>query len=846
MAAQVDDSVHQVDRIHEIAEAGPEETREFRIFGPPGTGKTTNLSRQIRRALERFGAESVLVTSFSRAAAAELAGRGLPISADRIGTLHSHCYHALGAPPIAEANVDEWNRENPHLAITPAKKQGRLDGEEAVEEDDQHKDGDLWLQELNRFRGMMIPAEWWPVNVRSFAARWQQYKHAHGLLDFTDLIETAWREISVAPGNPAVLFVDEAQDLNKLQLSLIRKWGEYCHYFILCGDEDQCQPPGTMVRTRTGDVPIEALEPGRHLLLAYSPHEGRIYGTKFQRFQFKRACRPYDWVMYTVRAGDKSTRCTPEHKFFVRWVRGEQLDRAHVVYLMQRGHRFRVGWCKLIRKDGVFHLGMRARNERAEAAWILKVFFDRTEASIYESYVAAKYGLPLACFEPINGASHYTAESLGRLFGMLQEDLPLRAAKCLLDHHRDPRFPIYTPKRAAAKRGGSTTFLTEAANLEAGLMAVPVVSEQNRVDWAPIHVETGQHHGLVYSLEVDKYHNYIADGIVAHNCIYGWTGASPEAMLEPDIPDDHKIILKQSYRVPRAVHTAANRLIRQVTRRQEKPYRPRPADGLSTYAAGAWRSPEYGILKAAIEHLERGQTVMFLASCSYMLRPVIQVLRKNGIPFHNPYRKANGFWNPLRIGRRGSAADRLLALLVAHPDFEEQHRPWTYGDLVLWTEWLCSKGILKRGMKDEIRRAAETKPVTIQTLDRVFEQGALEELLGCFDGDYRKLLDWWRRCLNASVAKRVEFPAEIAAARGPQGLLETPKVIVGTIHSVKGGEADVVFLFPDLSQAGDAAYQRFGPPRDAVIRTFYVGMTRARETLYIAEKASAMAASLTA
>jgi len=65
-------------------------TSEYRIFGPPGTGKTTNLSRQIRRAAERYGPESVLVTSFSRTAAAELAGRDLPISPDRIGTLHSH------------------------------------------------------------------------------------------------------------------------------------------------------------------------------------------------------------------------------------------------------------------------------------------------------------------------------------------------------------------------------------------------------------------------------------------------------------------------------------------------------------------------------------------------------------------------------------------------------------------------------------------------------------------------------------------------------------------------------------------------------------------------------------
>ena len=58
------------------------------------------------------------------------------------------------------------------------------------------------------------------------------------------------------------------------------------------------------------------------------------------------------------------------------------------------------------------------------------------------------------------------------------------------------------------------------------------------------------------------------------------------------------------------------------------------------------------------------------------------------------------------------------------------------------------------------------------------------------------------------------------------------------------GEADVVYLFPDLSQAGDAHYQRFGPPRDSVIRLFYVGATRARETLYICQRESALAISI--
>ena len=63
-------------------------------------------------------------------------------------------------------------------------------------------------------------------------------------------------------------------------------------------------------------------------------------------------------------------------------------------------------------------------------------------------------------------------------------------------------------------------------------------------------------------------------------------------------------------------------------------------------------------------------------------------------------------------------------------------------------------------------------------------------------------------------------------------------------NSVKGGQADVVYLFPDLSQAGDAQYRRDGPPRDSVIRQFYVGVTRTREKLYICGRENSMAISM--
>jgi ATP-dependent exoDNAse (exonuclease V) beta subunit len=235
---------------------------------------------------------------------------------------------------------------------------------------------------------------------------------------------------------------------------------------------------------------------------------------------------------------------------------------------------------------------------------------------------------------------------------------------------------------------------------------------------------------------------------------------------------------------------------------------------------------------------------MFLAACSYMLHPVVAALRKRSIPFHNPYRKSNGFWNPLRSSTKGSSASRIIALLVAHPDFGEAHRAWTYGDLVLWADCLSSKQVLKHGMRETFRQGDQAQLVQMEHLDEIFEAGALSSLMEAWGGDYRALLNWWRRLVTADFRGRIEFAANVAAAHGPRALVDTPRVVVGTIHSLKGAEADVVYLFPDLSNAGDEQYRRAGAARDAVIRLFYVGATRARETLYICQRATATAVTM--
>ena len=89
----------------------------YSVIGPPGTGKTTYLRRQVERAAMRFGAGSVVAVSLTRAAAGELAGRVEGPPRQAVGTLHAMCYRLLDHPTIAESKLAEWNARHPQFAV---------------------------------------------------------------------------------------------------------------------------------------------------------------------------------------------------------------------------------------------------------------------------------------------------------------------------------------------------------------------------------------------------------------------------------------------------------------------------------------------------------------------------------------------------------------------------------------------------------------------------------------------------------------------------------------------------------------------------------------------------------
>ena len=319
-------------------------------------------------------------------------------------------------------------------------------------------------------------------------------------------------------------------------------------------------------------------------------------------------------------------------------------------------------------------------------------------------------------------------------------------------------------------------------------------------------------------------------------CLYNFRGSQAADILALSYADTK--VLTQSYRVPRAVHALSQAWIKKVRQRAEKEYLPRDADGaVTTLSAATWKNVG-DVVRLIEERVSGGKTIMILATCSYMLSPLIHALRERGIPYHNPYRTRRGDWNPLghraddaAEGGAVSSLARVLAFLRPDADtWGEDARFWTARDVQRWAPPLQSEQVWARGAKVKIAAWNGDFEVTVEDLLRwMVSEDAVSHAM---DLD----LEWYRQNLTKDYAGRMAYPLTVIAQHGAAAARNVPLCIVGTIHSVKGGQADCVVVFPDVSEQGYGEWM--GSGRDNVRRQFYVAFTRAREELVLTNRAS--------
>ena len=250
-----------------------------RLFGGPGSGKTTALLDRVETILEDDGADvrDVLVVSYTRAAAAEIRER----LAERLGvsprslkgnvcTMHAKAYELLDL-----SRGDVVGEDDKEAFCT----------EYGIEFEDQHGGAgrrtarsttignkiiatSQWLQRTEREVADWydVPFQWdveevrlppdidpnaqqgnkytptWStdddrIDIPEAIRAWRTYKGDNGLVGFADMLERVAGR-SLVP-SVEYLVIDEFQDITTLQYDVFEEWRPHLKRVLIAGDDDQ-------------------------------------------------------------------------------------------------------------------------------------------------------------------------------------------------------------------------------------------------------------------------------------------------------------------------------------------------------------------------------------------------------------------------------------------------------------------------------------------------------------------------------------------------------------------------------------------------------------------------------
>jgi DNA helicase-2/ATP-dependent DNA helicase PcrA len=223
-------------------------SQTLKIYGPPGTGKTTRLLQLLEQELKQLKPWQLAFLTFTRSARREALERA-KLSEDELKhcrTIHAICWRQLGMSRdrmVTPKALREWGK---HIGMELSGYDPDPFAEDAYGDAKQATPGDqlLRLNHLGRHRGVHLremlqdapPELTWEV-ASWFTKAYRDWKTQEGLLDFTDLL-TQYLDRG-SPLRIATAMVDEAQDLSRLQWSVMRKLTGEARRLFIAGDDDQ-------------------------------------------------------------------------------------------------------------------------------------------------------------------------------------------------------------------------------------------------------------------------------------------------------------------------------------------------------------------------------------------------------------------------------------------------------------------------------------------------------------------------------------------------------------------------------------------------------------------------------
>jgi DNA helicase-2/ATP-dependent DNA helicase PcrA len=257
--------------------------------------------------------------------------------------------------------------------------------------------------------------------------------------------------------------------------------------------------------------------------------------------------------------------------------------------------------------------------------------------------------------------------------------------------------------------------------------------------------------------------------------IYQWSGADLRTFLS--IKGALRVLPK-SYRLPHTVWQCANDIAARIRIRKAKEWQPKDAvAGTIHHLAYADQVP-----------LKQAGTWLLLARHQYQLDQLRCICRDQGVVYQH-----EGMWS--------NQTPSVRAVVC----YERLRR----GDPITGAQ------------ADLVARFISGMTPPRSVAPRVWADLAFPFNIGRDRPD-------WMDALSAIGSDEREYIRRLR--REGESLSKEGRIVISTIHGCKGGEADNVLLLPDISKRVMGNMQR---DRDQELRVWYVGVSRARENLYL-------------